>query len=160
MIIKPITYENLDGIEVTKEFMFHLNKKEALELELETPNGGMTSMLRNLIKEGDMKPVLEKYEEVLIRSYGRRSDDGETFIKDPEEQKAFGKTEAFAELFTELATDKVKAAEFIAGVLPGRGGNRVNAEAILEQAEKEFESLTEEVKNETKQLEPSALEVV
>ena len=47
-----------------------------------------------------------------------KSDDGKRFIKNKELSDAFSQTEAYSQIFMELATNDVAAAEFVNGVVP------------------------------------------
>ena len=57
-----------------------------------------------------------------------KSDDGRRFIKNQEVRDAFAQTEAYSDLFMELATDSKFAAEFVAGVIPAPkdGANKLS----------------------------------
>ena len=50
--------------------------------------------------------------------YGEKSPDGKRFIKNQELRDAFAQTEAYSDLFMELATDAEAAARFINGIVP------------------------------------------
>lgn len=54
------------------------------------------------------------------KSYGEKSPDGKRFVKSEELSTAFSQTEAYSQLYMELATDADKAAEFINGVIPNK----------------------------------------
>lgn len=56
--------------------------------------------------------------ENILRAYGEKSPDGKRFIKSQELRDAFAQTEAYSDLFMELATDADAAARFINGIIP------------------------------------------
>lgn len=117
MLKKTITYTDYNGIERTEDFYFNLNKAEILEMELST-EGGLQQTIEKIIAAQDM-PALSKYfKDIILMSYGEKSPDGKRFIKNQEIRDAFAQTEAFSELYVELATDDVAAADFINGVIP------------------------------------------
>ena len=58
---------------------------------------------------------LKALEDIL---YGEKSPDGKRFIKNQELRDAFAQTEAYSDLFMELATDAEAAARFINGIVP------------------------------------------
>jgi len=117
MLKKTITYTDYNGTERTEDFYFNLTKAEILEMELST-EGGLQQMIEKIIAAQDM-PALSKYfKEIILMSYGEKSPDGKRFIKNQEIRDEFAQTEAFSELYVNLATDDVAAADFINGVVP------------------------------------------
>lgn len=128
MYKRTIKYIDYDGNERTEDFYFNLSKAELMEMELSI-DGGMKAMLEKIISAQDTKKIIEMFKNILLKSYGEKSDDGKRFIKSPELSKAFSETEAYSILFTELAQNSGKAAEFINGIIPsGLKPNEKNAE--------------------------------
>lgn len=117
MLKKTITYVDYDGNKRTEDFWFHLNKVELTEMNYEHI-GGMDKLLETIIKTSDIKGILDIIKDIILRSYGEKSADGKRFIKSKEAREAFEQTEAFVELYMELAGNDGKAAEFINGIVP------------------------------------------
>ena len=117
MIKKTITYVDYDGTERTEDFYFNLTKAEVMMMEMGT-TGGVKKMLEKIVAEKDNKRIVEVFQDIIKRSYGEKSADGKRFIKTPEIVEAFTQTEAYSELFMELATDAQAAAAFINGIVP------------------------------------------
>lgn len=117
MIKKTIKYVDYDGNEREEDFYFNLTKAELTEMELST-EGGMEQMIRKIISTKDNKKIVEMFKEIILKSYGEKSLDGRRFIKSKELTDAFVQTEAYSELFMELATDADAAAAFVNGVIP------------------------------------------
>lgn len=117
MLKKTVTYTDYDGNERTEDFFFNLNKAEITEMELSV-DGGMEKMLRKIIESRDGKRIVSVMKDIVLRSYGEKSDDGRRFIKTPAMQEAFSQTEAYVNIFMELATDANAASEFVAGIIP------------------------------------------
>lgn len=126
MYSKKIKYEDYDGNEREVEAYFNLNKAELLELQLSW-DGGLEKVLEKIIAEKDQKRMIEMFKMIILKAYGEKSLDGNRFIKTPEVVEAFTQTEAYSELFMELATDDKAAAEFINGIMPKK---------LLEEAQK------------------------
>lgn len=116
MIKKTITYTDYNGETRTDEFLFNLNKAELIELEM-SETGGYTEMIRRIISAQDMPTIIKVVKELISKSYGEKSPDGKRFIKSQEISEAFMQTEAYTELFMEIAQDADKAAEFFNGVV-------------------------------------------
>lgn len=117
MLKKTITYTDYDGVERTEDFYFNLNKAELMEMELSTA-GGMEKRLNRIISARDTKEIIGIFKDIILRAYGEKSDDGKRFTKSHEISRAFAQTEAYSELFMELATDDKAASAFINGIIP------------------------------------------
>ena len=117
MLKKTITYTDYDGNQRTEDFYFNLTKAECMEMELGT-TGGMQKMLEKIISERDNRKIIEVFKMIILRAYGEKSADGKHFYKSAEISSAFSSTEAYSELFMELATDADAASRFITGVIP------------------------------------------
>lgn len=117
MIKKTIKYVDYDGNERIEDFYFNLSKAELAEMDLKE-NGGLSEMLMRIVNAKDNAAIIKVFKEILLKSYGEKSSDGRRFIKSKELSEAFSQTEAYVELFMELATDDVKASKFIEGILP------------------------------------------
>lgn len=117
MLKKTITYVDYNRTERTEDFYFNLSKAEIAKMELEIP-GGMTEMLKRITAAQDTPSLVKIFEDLILRSYGVKSDDGKRFIKTPELKEEFKQTEAYSELFMELATNADAASAFINGIIP------------------------------------------
>ena len=117
MLKKTVTYVDYNGVERTEDFYFNLSKAEVTEMELSV-RGGLSAMLDELVKSGDNARIVEIFKDLVLRSYGEKSADGKRFVKSKELSEAFSQTEAYSEIFMELALDEKAAAAFVNGILP------------------------------------------
>lgn len=117
MLKKTITYEDYDGNTRTEDFYFNLSKAELIEIEASTP-GGVAAKLEKISKDNNGSEIIKTFKDIILKSYGVKSEDGKRFIKSEEISKAFEETEAYSELFYELALDADKAAAFVNGIMP------------------------------------------
>lgn len=117
MLKKTITYEDYDGNVRTEDFYFHLTHAEVAALEMSV-DGGLTKMLMKIVNAQDGKRIISTLRDIILRSYGEKSDDGRRFIKSEELRTAFEQTEAYNILFMELALDAKAASDFVNGVIP------------------------------------------
>lgn len=117
MIKKTITFVDYEGNERTEDFWFNLNKAEIMELELLT-TGGMEKLIHNIVSSQDTPSLVQLFKKLILKSYGEKSADGRRFIKNDEMREAFTQTEAYSQLFMELATDADAASAFINGIIP------------------------------------------
>ena len=121
MIKKTITYEDFNGINRTEDIYFHLNKSELTEMQL-SKEGGMSAYYDKIVKAQDMPALASVFKELILKSYGVKSDDGRGFLKKDAAGNplyiAFEQSAAFDAIYMELITDTDKASEFFNGIIP------------------------------------------
>lgn len=117
MLKKTVKYTDYNGVERTEDFYFNLSKAEVTEMELSV-SGGFSKMLEEVVSTNDNARIVEIFKELVLKSYGEKSEDGRRFVKSKELSEAFSQTEAYSELFMELALDEKAAADFINGIMP------------------------------------------
>lgn len=117
MYKKTITYTDYNGVERTEDFLFNLSKAELAEMQFST-NGGLETYIKRIIDTQDGKELIKVFKELILRSYGKKSDDGKRFMKSDAIREEFSQTEAYSELFMELATDDAAASKFVNGIMP------------------------------------------
>lgn len=117
MLKKTFTYTDYNGVERTEDHYFNLSKAELMEMELST-TGGLAEMINKIIAAQDAPAIVKIFKELVLKAYGQKSDDGRRFIKSKELSDSFAQTEAYSQLFMELATDADAAAAFVNGIVP------------------------------------------
>lgn len=117
MLKKTITYMDYNGNERTEDFYFNLSKAEVMEMELST-TGGLAEMIQKIIAAQDSPAIIKIFKDLLLKAYGEKSPDGKRFMKTKEITQAFEQTEAYSQLFMELATNADAAAAFVNGIIP------------------------------------------
>lgn len=127
MIKKTVTFKDFDGNDRTEDFYFHLTEQELTEWEFSI-DGGLSGVLRRITQSTDLTKYVEIFKDLLIRSYGVKTPDGRGFIKSKEVLDNFIYTQAFSDIYMELATDDKAASEFVNGIIPESLRERANAE--------------------------------
>lgn len=117
MLKKTIKYVDCNEIEREEDFYFNLTEAELMEMEYGT-TGGFSEMIKKIIAAQDTPTIMKIFKELLLKAYGEKSPDGKRFVKSEELSTAFSQTEAYSKLFMELATNDVKAADFVNGIIP------------------------------------------
>lgn len=121
MIAKTIKYKDFNGAEREEKFFFNLTKAEVTEMELST-SGGLGESIKQIVAAQDTPQIIKIFKELILKAYGEKSLDGKRFRKVDDAgvplSIAFSETEAYSNLFMELATDDVAAAEFVNGIMP------------------------------------------
>lgn len=117
MYKKVIKYTDYNGVEREEPFYFNLNKAELVKWEGSTV-GGMRAMYDKIIAAQDKEALISLFETIIQRAYGEKSPDGKRFMKSPEILANFTSTEAYSNLFMELASDDEAATAFMEGIMP------------------------------------------
>lgn len=117
MIKWPITYTDYNGEEHVEDFYFNLNKAEVMEMQLNA-NGAYGEYLQRIVEQRDGKAMATEFKNLILKSYGMKTDDGRRFMKSQEISDAFMQTEAYSELYMTLCTDIEACTKFINGIMP------------------------------------------
>lgn len=119
MYKKTITYTDYNDVERTEDFYFNLSEVELTDMELSV-KGGFKAMIDKLVEAQDTAALVNILKDIIVRSYGIKSEDGRRFIKKPEYTEEFMQTPAYGALYMELATNETAAAEFINKIVPSK----------------------------------------
>lgn len=121
MLKKTIKYQDYNGVDREEVFMFHLSKAELMEMEMGT-TGGLAESIQKVVEAQDTVSIIKIFKDIILKSYGEKSADGKRFVKVNDAgvplSIGFSQTEAFSQLFMELATNADEAAKFIQGIIP------------------------------------------
>lgn len=117
MLKKTVTYVDYNGMERTEDFYFNLTKAEVAEMELSV-EGGFSKMLEEIVASKDNVRIVSLFKQMVLKAYGEKSADGRRFVKSEEISQAFAQTEAYSEIFMELALNTDAAAAFVNGIMP------------------------------------------
>ena len=80
-------------------------------------------MIKKIIDSQDAPSIIKIFKELILKAYGEKSDDGKRFVKSKEISEGFAQTEAYSQLFMELATDTDAASKFVNGIVPAADNN-------------------------------------
>lgn len=132
MIKKTITYTDLNGAETTEDYYFHINKGEMMRMQL-SEGMALDVKIDRLIQTRDYKEIVATIESFIDLSYGVRSENGKSFIKNPKQLELFKSSEAYSELVWSLYTDEDEMRDFIFGIFPS------NLKEVTEETLKKLE---------------------
>ena len=130
MLKKTMTYTDYNGVERTEDFYFNLSKAEVMEMQMST-TGGLAEMIQRIVAAQDAPAIIKVFKDLVLKAYGQKSADGKRFIKSDALAEEFAQTEAYSQLFMELATDADAAAAFVNGIVPAD----VAKQAALQQGQ-------------------------
>ena len=117
MYVKEMEYTDFNGVTRKEKFYFNLTKAEILDMELGKA-GGLTEYIRKIIEAQDTPTIMALFKSLLLSSYGVKSDDGRRFIKNDEVREDFEQTQAFSDLYMELALNDEEASRFVNAIIP------------------------------------------
>lgn len=117
MLKKTITYTDYNNVKRTEDFYFNLSKAELMEMEMST-SGGLAETINKIVAAQDTAAIIKIFKDLILKAYGEKSPDGKRIVKSEEISNAFAQTEAYSDLFMELATDADAAAAFVNGIVP------------------------------------------
>jgi len=129
MYKKTIKYTDFNDVEISEDFYFNLTKAELLEMESKS-NGGLKAKLERLINTRDVSAIMSIFKEIITSSYGIKSDDGKRFIKNQQVLDEFMQSNAYSELYVELATNSDAALEFIMHIIPKDLSKQISEEDV------------------------------
>lgn len=132
MFKDTVTYENFEGVTVTKDLYFNLTKAEITKMQLST-EGGFDKKIQSIIDSKDQGKIVELFEELIMRAYGVRTEDGE-FVKPKNAAEAFITTEAYSTFFMDLISSESKQKAFFMGIMPKDLAAQASEQMKIEEA--------------------------
>ena len=117
MLKRTINYTDFDGNNHSEVFYFNMSKSELIELDV-SHKSGFAENIQRIIAAEDRQALIAEFKNLILVSYGVRSEDGKRFVKSDELRNELEQSAAYDALFMELATNDQAAAEFINGVIP------------------------------------------
>lgn len=117
MLKETIKYEDYNGIERVEDAYFNLTQSELIQLQMGI-DGGFAEILQKMINAKNGKAIMDNIDKILMMSYGVKSDDGKTLIKNDKVREEFRCSPMYDQMFVKLVTDDEAAAKFIKGIMP------------------------------------------
>jgi len=130
MFKTEIEYVDYNGNQRKDTLYFNLSKAEMMEMELST-TAGVEEKLRMLIATKDNEAIVKTYKDLILKSYGIKSEDGTRFIKNVVLREEFEQSEAYSEFFMKLLSDTDFQAKFINGIISGVNVPEMNEEDAI-----------------------------
>lgn len=116
MIKKTISYVDFNGTQRNDDYYFHLSVPEATRFAARFGEQGWEAGIKSIVDSGNLTEVLDLFEDIILTSYGQKSPDGRTFVKNKEMRDNFSNSEAYAQLFEELVMSADAMTQFAKGV--------------------------------------------
>lgn len=122
MLKKIIKYTDYNDNARTQEFFFYLSKRDLQMLDAKyQEDGGLSGRFNMIVNKHDAKRLLETVEDLILTSYGEKSEDGVKFVKNAKAREDFQYSAAYEKLFDELTDMKDNTdgfSDFLKKILP------------------------------------------
>lgn len=132
MLKKDITYQNLDGQDVTETFYFQITKAEVIE-KAAIKGEDYADRLRKLTVERDGAEIMREFKALLTESVGRR--EGQLFIKDESIRNQFLFSGAWDSFFLKLIESPDSGAKELQSIFPKDVQDQIAKEAAGQTTE-------------------------
>ncbi len=130
MLKRTIKYEDFNGQNQTEDAYFNLTKTELVRLEIASKNGLAEDLIELTKSEENKEELLAFFEKLILSSYGKKSEDGKSFVKNPALLDEFRCSAMYDALLMDLVTDADLAAAFVSGILPRDMAEAAEKEAL------------------------------
>lgn len=117
MYKKTVTFTDYNGNQRTKDCYFNLNKVECTQLQVSTKEA-FDEHIKKIVESEDKEAIFDIFNKIILKAYGEKSEDGLRFVKSDKISEEFSQTEAYVEVFMDIATNPTSAEEFIKGTFP------------------------------------------
>lgn len=144
MFKKKVKFTNYFDMEVEKDLYFGLSESEIVDTNL-TTYGGLENVIERITKEKDLPKLVELFKELVIKSYGEVSEDGNNFVKSKEVKEKFIYSPAYDIIYMELMQSTDAAIEFVKGIMPKKYQGKLDETFKSDEYKKKVAELTGEV---------------
>ena len=117
MLTKKVLFKDFNGDEQVAVLNFNLSKPELLEM-MTSRKEGLDVYIERISTQDNKGELFDFFQEVLLRAYGIKSEDGMHFRKSEEIQRDFSQSAAYLELFDHLIANDDNASDFFRRLIP------------------------------------------
>lgn len=146
MYPKEITYTDFNDVKRTETYYFNMTKPEMMDWV--NPDITANDIKQDILDKFNFRKgndIMSFFEQLILRSYGQKSEDGRSFIKFDENGRplanAFKQTAAYTELYMQLISNPDAANEFMYGIMPAQMAEQARASLKNETAPKPHEAI-------------------
>lgn len=123
----PLKYNNFADEEVEETFYFHLSKADAIQMAADGFADKLDAIVKGKIT--DNAQIVQGFKRLVLAAYGKKSEDGKRFVKNPQDRLEFEESDAFGEILMKLATDPEFAGQFFNSLFSKSTMTEINAMA-------------------------------
>lgn len=118
---ETITYTDFNDVERTEDFYFNLSKAELIKMNTDS-KGDLSDELTRILDNDDKKGLMRYLYDIILKSYGEKSEDGRRFVKVNDKGMSLGEefeqSDAFSELYIKLLDNDDALSNFTKGIMP------------------------------------------
>lgn len=132
MLKKEFTYTDYDGKTQIEVGYFNMTKAEIAAMQVKM-DGKYIDYLQDLVAGNHIEKLFNIFRELVLDSYGKKSDDGKRFVKTPELRADFEASIPFSDMLIDLISSGDKMSAFTKAILPAdmvTSGGEFNAPSI------------------------------
>ena len=136
MLKQKVQYEDFDGATQVETLYFNLNRMELIALQSRYGKEDMAAYIDKLVEDKDIEKVrrdqnYNAYNDIVLRAYGLRSEDGKRFLKSETIREEFKQSLAYDALIEDFHDETRKVLEsFIVGITAHIRGINKAANAV------------------------------
>lgn len=137
MIKETVTYEDFNGNTHTEELHFNMTEFELTEFAMELPedladsvkpDASPAEIMTVVVSKLGRKGIVDFIKRLVIASFGVKSEDGLSFIKNEKIATQFANSMAFHTFVMELISNDDASAKFFNGIIPAKLAAKIPAE--------------------------------
>lgn len=117
MFKHTVTYEDFNGDIREETLYFNFSKPEIMMMNRKD-NGSYVKNLEAVAASEDPMLIMDTFNDLLLDSYGIKSDDGTRFLKNEEIRNKFAQSIAYETILFEMIENPELIEVFMTGVLP------------------------------------------
>lgn len=115
-----VAYEDFNGDMQEETLYFNLSKIEMIKLDKHAPSGynSYSDYLTAVANSNDGAKILDVYSDLLLLTYGKKSDDGKRFLKTEDIKEEFAQSVAYEQIMADMFEKPELIEQFMVGIMP------------------------------------------
>lgn len=117
MLKENVKYLDFDGVEQTETLYFNINRMELIAMQARYGKEDMAKYIERIVQEQDFVKIHDLLNDIVLTSYGKKSEDGKRFLKSEEIKEEFRTSLAYGALVESFFDDDgVTLGKFVQGI--------------------------------------------
>lgn len=117
MLKETVKYLDFDGVEQTETLYFNINRMELISMQARYGKEDMAKYIERIVEEQDFAKIHDLLNDIILTSYGKKSEDGKRFLKSEEIKEEFRTSLAYESLVESFFDDEgATLGKFVQGI--------------------------------------------
>ena len=117
MLKENVKYLDFDGVEQTETLYFNINRMELIAMQARYGKEDMAKYIERIVEEQDFAKIHDLLNDIILTSYGKKSEDGKRFLKSEEIKEEFRTSLAYEALVESFFDDEgATLGKFVQGI--------------------------------------------